>query len=580
MKSDITRKGLFRHGSTMAAFVITAAMAALFTMATALSVTDFLQLIFPSGGDTPALSTAGANPIESLLSGVYRWLVAQGPMRALALYAVLLFVLYGMKNVCSYLAAVSFAATKTSLLCDVRNQLHGAVLRQPFAGWSQQQQGQWLSRMSNDMAEYEANVLDSIQLLVQAVLTLVIYIFMLFYLDWRMTLLVVAVMAVGTALLSVSRRLKRQSKQLQALNGELMTTTQETMDSLKEIKAATAIDYVNERQQEQNRIFTRRRIALYRRINAASPISDFVGNTIVVVILILGAYRVLGDSASLTPALFVSYIMIYVLLLTPIKDFSNAIAQLKKGRGVEERLAESLEVLDGVPSNQDSDDAPSAQTIQSLQLHDVSFSYGSEPVFSHLSLDIPIHRHTAIIGESGSGKTTLGRLLVGLLDADSGEVLVNGTPCSGAQRAGSIAYIPQEPMLFNDTIAENIRFGRRHVTDEQIAEAVRIAQVEPILRQLPDGLQTVIGDGGSRLSGGERQRINIARALVGNPSVIVMDEATAALDAATEQHFSDSLRETMGDRTLVVIAHRASTIARCDAVYSMEEKRFIRKAAV
>lgn len=580
MKSDITRKGLFRHGSTMAAFVITAAMAALFTMATALSVTDFLQLIFPSGGDTPALATAGANPIESLLSGVYRWLVAQGPMRALALYAVLLFVLYGMKNVCSYLAAVSFAATKTSLLCDVRNQLHGAVLRQPFAGWSQQQQGQWLSRMSNDMAEYEANVLDSIQLLVQAVLTLVIYIFMLFYLDWRMTLLVVAVMAVGTALLSVSRRLKRQSKQLQALNGELMTTTQETMDSLKEIKAATAIDYVNERQQEQNRIFTRRRIALYRRINAASPISDFVGNTIVVVILILGAYRVLGDSASLTPALFVSYIMIYVLLLTPIKDFSNAIAQLKKGRGVEERLAESLEVLDGVPSNQDSYDAPSAQAIQSLQLHDVSFSYGSEPVFSHLSLDIPIHRHTAIIGESGSGKTTLGRLLVGLLDADSGEVLVNGTPCSGAQRAGSIAYIPQEPMLFNDTIAENIRFGRRHVTDEQIAEAVRIAQVEPILSQLPDGLQTVIGDGGSRLSGGERQRINIARALVGNPSVIVMDEATAALDAATEQHFSDSLRETMGDRTLVVIAHRASTIARCDAVYSMEEKRFIRKAAV
>ena len=580
MKSDITRKGLFRHGSTMAAFVITAAMAALFTMATALSVTDFLQLIFPSGGDTPALSTAGANPIESLLSGVYRWLVAQGPMRALALYAVLLFVLYGMKNVCSYLAAVSFAATKTSLLCDVRNQLHGAVLRQPFAGWSQQQQGQWLSRMSNDMAEYEANVLDSIQLLVQAVLTLVIYIFMLFYLDWRMTLLVVAVMAVGTALLSVSRRLKRQSKQLQALNGELMTTTQETMDSLKEIKAATAIDYVNERQQEQNRIFTRRRIALYRRINAASPISDFVGNTIVVVILILGAYRVLGDSASLTPALFVSYIMIYVLLLTPIKDFSNAIAQLKKGRGVEERLAESLEVLDGVPSNQDSYDAPSAQAIQSLQLHDVSFSYGSEPVFSHLSLDIPIHRHTAIIGESGSGKTTLGRLLVGLLDADSGEVLVNGTPCSGAQRAGSIAYIPQEPMLFNDTIAENIRFGRRHVTDEQIAEAVRIAQVESILSQLPDGLQTVIGDGGSRLSGGERQRINIARALVGNPSVIVMDEATAALDAATEQHFSDSLRETMGDRTLVVIAHRASTIARCDAVYSMEEKRFIRKAAV
>lgn len=568
----------------MVAFVLTAAMAAFLTMATALSVTDFLQLIFPSEGTTATLSAGNANPVESLISVVYEWLVAQGPMLALMLYAVLLFVLYGLKNVCSFLASVTFAATKTGVLRDVRDQLHRAVLRQPFAGWSQQQQGHWLSRMSNDMAEYEANVLDSIQMIVQAMLTMVIYIFMLFYLDWRMTLLVVAVMGVGTLLLSVSRKLKRQSKHLQALNGELMTTTQETLDSLKEIKAATAIDYVNERQRKQNRVFTRRRIALYRRIYAASPISDFVGNTIVVIILILGAYRVLGESATLTPALFVSYIMIYVLLLTPIKDFSNAIAQLKKGRGVEERLAEAIDAV-GVSSESSdnrlgvSSTAAIGEPIQSLQLRDVSFAYGHECVFERLTLDIPIHHHTAIIGESGSGKTTLGRMLVGLLDPQGGEVLINGNPCTGAERAGRIAYITQEPMLFNDTVEENIRFGRSWVTREQIDEAVRIAQVEPILRQLPDGLQTSIGDGGSRLSGGERQRINIARALVGNPAVIVMDEATAALDAATEQHFSDSLRESMRDRTMVIIAHRASTIARCDAVFSMEEKRFIRKAA-
>lgn len=560
----------------MAAFVLTAALAAVLTLFTALSVTDFLQLIFPADTGAPSLTAGGASPVESVLSVVYQWLVQQGPMRALMLYAVLLFVLYGLKNVCSYLAAVFFVATKTGMLCDVRNMLHSAALRQPFSGWSQQHQGQWLSRMSNDMAEYEANVLDSIQLLVQALLTMVIYVFMLFYLDWRMTLLVVAVMGVGTALLSVSRRLKRQSKQLQALNGELMTTTQETMDSLKEIKAATAIDYVNERQREQNRIFTRRRIALYRRINAASPISDFVGNTIVVVILILGAYRVLGDSATLTPALFVSYIMIYVLLLTPIKDFSNAIAQLKKGRGVEERLNEAL--FTDVAASHDEDHTDQTP-VESLTLRDVSFSYGDTPVISHLSVDIPIHRHTAIIGESGSGKTTLGRLLVGLMEPQEGQILINGHPTVAAERLCRVAYIPQDPMLFNDTIEANIRFGRNDVTDEQIADAVRIAQVEPILKNLPEGLQTPIGDGGSRLSGGERQRINIARALVGNPSVIVMDEATAALDAATEQHFSDSLSQSMRDRTLIVIAHRASTIARCDAVFSMEEKRFVKNEA-
>lgn len=560
------------QAGSLCLYVVVAALAALFTMATALSVTDFLQLIFPSGEQGLSFSTGSVNPIERLLSKVYLLLVAEGPQRALILYAMLLFVLYGMKNVCSYVAAVSYAKVKTGVLREVRDGLHKGALRQNFAHWGSQQQGQWLSRMSNDVAEYEANVLDSIQMLVSALLTMVVYVFMLFYLDWQMTLLVVAVMGIGTWLLSVSRKLKRQSKKLQALNGELMSTTQETLDSLKEIKAATAIEYVNERQREQNKLFTQWRISLYRRIYAASPISDFVGNTIVVVILMLGAQRVLGDAASMTPALFVSYIMIYVLLLTPIKDFSNAIAQLKKGMGVAERIEEAL----NVKGDWNDESGSSAECSGVIEFKDVSFGYGREKVIEHLDLTIEAHCHTAIVGESGSGKTTLGRMLVGLIEPDEGEVLIGGKACNGAERAGRIAYIPQEPMLFNDTIEANIRFGREWITHEQIDAAVRIAQVEPILRNLPEGLQTNIGDGGNRLSGGERQRVNIARALAGNPDVIVMDEATAALDAATEQHFSDMLRDTMGGRTVVVIAHRASTIARCDKVYSMEEKRYLR----
>ena len=561
--SALTYREIRQWPGLLSAFALTAVLAAVLTMATALSVSDFLQLLFPSVAAVPG---GAATPVEEGLMQLYRLLVAQGTQRALILYAVLLLLLYGLKNLCSYASAVSFAGVKVRVMRSLRNRLHAAAMAQPFKGWSSQAQGQWLSRMTSDMVEYEVNVLDSIQLLVQSMLTMLLYVAMLLYLDWKMTLLVVVVMGIGAALLTVSRRLKRQSRQLQAMGGELMTLTQETLDSLKEIKAATAIDYVNERQREQNVDFTRRRIGIYRRIYAASPISDFVGNTIVVAILMVGAYRILGDSVTLSPALFVSYIMIYVLLLTPIKEVSNAIAQIKKGRGVEDRLEEVLSQFSAKPVRAPAKTDSSMPANAAWSLRDVTFSYATTPILDHLSLDIPMGCHTAIVGESGSGKTTLGRLLVGLLEADGASGI------SGEQ----VAYIPQEAMLFNDTIEANIRFGRPGISDEQVAAAARMAQLEPLLAQLPSGLHTVIGDGGSRLSGGERQRINIARALAGNPKRIVMDEATAALDAATEEHFIQSLRSELPGATLVVIAHRASTIAHCDHVYDVEKKGWLR----
>lgn len=569
----ITSIELGKRKGLLAAFVLTAALAAVLTMATALSVTDFLQLIFPTSEGTVSLPS-NANPVMRLVDKVYVALAAQGTQRALLLYALLLFLLYGLKNIFSYGSAVVFARIKVGTLRSLRDGLHRSVLHQDFARWSSQAQGQWLSRMSNDVAEYESNVLDSIQMIVSASLTMIIYVAMLVYLNWRLTLMVVVVMAVGTLLLSASRRLKRESRKLQALNGELMTTTQETLDSLKEIKAATAIDHVNDRQRSQNALFTRRRIAIYRRIYAASPLSDFVGNVLVAAILIVGAMHTLDvaqGQADMPAAMFVSYIMIYVLLLTPIKDFSNAIAQLKKGRGVEERLDDALAVQ--MPDNILPSEISNLSQIESIRFDDITFSYGKGTVFDRFSYDIPMHCHTAITGESGSGKTTLGRMLVGLLQPQGGRILVNGTETTAAMRAGTIAYIPQEPMLFNDTIEANIRFGRSWTTEEDIAQAARMAQVEPILANHPAGMQTRIGDGGSLLSGGERQRISIARALVGNPEVVVMDEATAALDAATEQRLTDSLRQTLSGRTLLIIAHRASTIAGCDRVLSINNRQ-------
>ena len=562
----------------MTLFVVLTTLSALLVTCTALSVTDFLQLIFPSeggvsfvaGADTE-LGTYQGNPVMAAIGKVYVALASLEPMRALTLYAVLLFVLYGLKNLFSYLSIVIFSKIRIGVVRDIRTSLHNAVVRQSYLDASKMNQGQWLSRMTNDISEYEDNVLDSIRLFITAVLSMAIYVFMLLYLDWQLTLMVVVVMALGALLLSTSRKLKRLGRKLQEIGGELTTTTQETLDSLKEIKAATAIEYVNRRQREQNERFTRLRINLYRKLFAASPLSDFLGNMIVVAILIIGAFRILGDGSTMTPAMFVSYIIIYVLMLAPIKDLSNAIAQMKKGRGVEQRLEMGERRTENGERRTEMGERRTDHLLHptTLEFKDVSFSYDEKPVIEHLSYSVPMGEHTAIVGESGSGKTTFGRLVVGLLEQQSGEILIDGKASSAGERRGRVAYIPQEPMLFNDTVEGNIRFGREWLSDEDVRRAAELAQVEPILRTLPQGMKTKIGDGGGRLSGGERQRISIARALAGNPDLIVMDEATAALDAATEQNITQQIRKLLAGHTVIVIAHRASTIAACNNVFRL-----------
>ena len=569
----------------MTLFVVLTTLSALLVTCTALSVTDFLQLIFPSeggvsfvaGADTE-LDTYQGNPVMAAIGKVYVALASLEPMRALTLYAVLLFVLYGLKNLFSYLSIVIFSKIRIGVVRDIRTSLHNAVVMQSYLDASKMNQGQWLSRMTNDISEYEDNVLDSIRLFITAVLSMAIYVFMLLYLDWQLTLMVVVVMALGALLLSTSRKLKRLGRKLQEIGGELTTTTQETLDSLKEIKAATAIEYVNRRQREQNERFTRLRINLYRKLFAASPLSDFLGNMIVVAILIIGAFRILGDGSTISPAMFVSYIIIYVLMLAPIKDLSNAIAQMKKGRGVEQRLEMGERRTENGERRTENGERKTENGERrtdyllhptTLEFKDVSFSYDEKPVIEHLSYSVPMGEHTAIVGESGSGKTTFGRLVVGLLEQQSGEILIDGKASSAGERRGRVAYIPQEPMLFNDTVEGNIRFGREWLSDEDVLRAAELAQVEPILRTLPQGMKTKIGDGGGRLSGGERQRISIARALAGNPDLIVMDEATAALDAATEQNITQQIRKLLAGHTVIVIAHRASTIAACNNVFRL-----------
>lgn len=545
-----------------------------FTMATALSVADFLKILFEP--DAPTTMATG-NLVARWLGGLYSWLIAFGQMKAIALFAALVFGLYGMKNLFGYLSALAIAALRADVVRDVRNELFAHAMRLPVSYFATHSRGDLLARFGGDTTEYDECLLGSIQMLLTSIISMVMYMAMLFYLNLKLTLFVLLMLpVVAVVIAGISRRLKHRSAEVQEQGARLTALTEETMAGLKVVKAYTAIEFSNRRFAQANRHYTSRRTAMFRRIYSASPVSDFLGNTVVVGILLFGSGLVLGGNSSLTPELFISYIMLFVLMIPPAKDLSTAMAQIKKGRACTDRLeqflAQPLEPATG---------RAMTGLKQGIELRDVSFSYdGTTPVLSHIDLAIPRGRTLALVGSSGSGKSTIASLLVRFADPTSGQILFDGVPTTELEPSQvriNIGLVSQETDLFHTTVRANIALGNPSATAEQVEQAARTAGAHDFIMQLPHGYDTDIGEGGQALSGGQRQRLSIARALLRNPDVLVLDEATSALDTESERQVQQALDRAMQGRTCVVIAHRLSTVVGADEIAVLEHGQIVQR---
>ena len=563
-----------------ALYVLLVILSVVFTMATALSVADFLKILFGTG-DAPAMPTG--NLVAQGLNSLYAWLIGFGRLRALLLFSAIIFVLYSLKNIFSYLAAIEIGIVRTRIVRDVRNDLFRKALRLPMNYYDRHRKGDVLARFGSDMVEYDENTLGSVQMLLTAVVSLVLYLAMLFYLNVRLTVFVLCMLPlVAGVVAGLSRRLKRKSQTVQEMNSHLVSLTDETIGGLKVIKAYTAIDFSNRRFRDYNRDYTRRRTSMFRRIYAASPISDFLGNVIVVGILLFGSYLIMRGDHGLTADLFVSYVMMFVLMIPPAKDLSTAIAQIKKGRACEERvaafLAEAEEEVQAARTSAPT--APSDPDSPMVELRHVDFSYTpGVPVLQDVSLQVPRGSTLALVGASGSGKSTIADLLCRLYDIDGGELLLDGTDVRSmglAELRSRIGVVSQDTLLFHDTVSANIAFGaNRSVTAHEIEAAARAAQAHDFIAALPQGYDTDLGEGGSLLSGGQRQRISIARALLREPDLLILDEATSALDTENERQLQRTLDEVLRGRTAIVIAHRLSTVAGADCIVVLDHGRIV-----
>lgn len=570
--ANFTLRQLKPYGARCALYGVFVVLSVVFTMATALSVADFLRILFDTGVGS---SVTSGNLVAQWLDALYRWLISFGKLNALHLFSALIFVLYALKNVFSYLSAMQIAVIRSNVIRDLRNKMFHKALHLPMSYYDRHRKGDVMARFSSDMVEYEEGILNSIQMLLTAAIGMLLYLSMLFYLNVKLTFFVLAMLPLVAFVISgISRKLRQNSKIVQEMNAYLISLTDEAIGGLKVIKAYTAIDFSNKRFREYNREYTRRRVLMRRRIDAASPVSDFLGNVIVIGILLFGAWLVFSGDQGLTSELFISYVMLFVLMIPPAKDLSTAFSQIKKGRACADRIEQFLQEPTE-PSEESGNPAMPRETEASaVSLRHVSFSYSPGiKVLHDISIDVPRGTTLALVGSSGSGKSTIADLLCRFYPCVEGQIMLDGVDINTMPLAAlrnRIGVVAQDTLLFNDTVAANIAFGRPEATEEEIVNAAKAAQAHDFILSLPQGYGTSLGEGGSLLSGGQRQRISIARALLLNPDLLILDEATSALDTENERLLQATLNEVLRGRTAIVIAHRLSTIVGADKIVVLD----------
>lgn len=575
---NFTLRHMRPYSARVALYVLLVVLSVLFTMTTALSVADFLKLLFGTDSD---VSVPSVNLVARWLDGLYAWLITFGRRNALLLFSALIFLLYTLKNVFEYLSTIEIAIIRTRVIRDLRNSMFHKAMRLPLSYYDHARKGDVLSRFGSDMVEYEENTLNSIQMLLTAIISMVLYLAMLLYLNVKLTLFVLAMLPIVAFVISgLSRKLKRKSKKVQEMNSYLVSITDETIGGLKVIKSYTAIDFVNRRFRQTNRDYTRQRTAMFRRIYAASPISDFLGNVIVIGILLFGSFLVMGGDHGLTADLFISYVMLFVLMIPPAKELTTAISQIKKGRACSDRIEAFLheeEEVSGVRSAESGERR--TENAPAVELKHVGFSYTEGiPVLKDINLSVPRGTTVALVGASGSGKSTIADLICRFYETTEGEILLSGTPIQQmtlADLRSRIGVVAQDTLLFNDSVSANIAFGCPNATEEQIRQAAMAAQAHDFIMALPDGYHTNLGDGGSLLSGGQRQRISIARALLREPELLILDEATSALDTEAERRLQETLNTILVGRTAIVIAHRLSTVVGADNIVVLDHGEIV-----
>lgn len=479
-----------------------------------------------------------------------------------------LVLVYLLKNLFRYMAMFYIAEVRNGVVKDIRNALYHKILILPLSFYSEKKKGDIISRMTTDVQEVEWSVMSSLEMMFRDPVYILSYLVTLFILDYELTLMVLVLLPVtGLIIGQIGKSLKRTSAKGQIKMGELLSTIEETISGLRNIKAFNAIDWANRNFRETNHRYNRLMVRLYRKRDLASPLSEFLGIAVSVFVIWYGGKIILEPGSTLDAALFIMYILVFSQIINPVKALSTAIYNIQKGAASVERIEHVLVAAEVITEKEEA--LPVKDFREQIEYRGVWFRYGQEDVLKNINLIIPRGKSIALVGASGSGKSTMADLLPRFYDTTQGEILIDGVPirdCIISDVRALMGIVSQETVLFNASVFDNIAFGLQGVTEAQVMEAARVANAHEFIMQMPEGYQTNIGDRGVKMSGGQRQRISIARAVLRNPPVMILDEATSALDTESERLVQEALTNLMQNRTSLVIAHRLSTVQHADEI--------------
>lgn len=500
----------------------------------------------------------------------------QGISYTLMLLSLYLIVMTGLKVGSAYLALYAMIPIRTGIVRDMRLSLYDKILALPLGYFVGERKGDVLARISGDVAEVENSIMSSLDLVLKNPILIIVYLGSMILISWQLTLFVFVLLPIAGFIMGrVGRMLKRDSLTVQELWGSVLSMTEETLSGLRIIKAFTSEQWMSRRYKEANERHRRSTMALFGRQQLAHPMSEFLGTITIAIVLWYGGTLIVDGSGGIDASTFIYYLVIFYSLINPLKDLSKGVYAIRKGMGSVLRVDEILMANNDI---QDPQNPKSISFEESIELRDVSFRYADKWVLRHINLRIPKGHTVALVGQSGSGKTTLVDLIPRFYDVVEGEILVDGTNIKDLRLSdlrGLIGNVNQDPILFNDTIANNISFGIDNAKSEDVEQAARIAHVDEFVARMSEGYDSNIGDRGSKLSGGQRQRLSIARAVYKNPPIMILDEATSALDTASERLVQEALEQLMHSRTTIVIAHRLSTIINADMICVLHEGQIV-----
>ncbi len=574
-------KYLAEYKGKIALYFTANLLSILFGLLSITMLTQVLQILFLTSdkkSGTPVRSGFHLDIIDKITAWANNLIHHADKLTALAYVCVAISLFTILKNIFLYIALYILNPLRNAVLRRLRDDLFTKTLSLPIGFFTEERKGDLISRMTNDINEVELSIMSVLEVFIREPLTIMFYLGYMIYTNYQLTLFLFLFLPVAGLIIGrISKSLRKSSNLAQEQLGSMLGVIDETLVGMRVVKAFNAESHQHLRFMKLNNTLFRTRNMIAARREMASPLSETMGIIVVSIILWFGG-KIVFAGTGFDGASFVTYIGVFAMIISPFKNLSSAFYNVQKGTAALDRIEGLLGTENTIVEK------PNATPIQSfehsVEFRNVSFAYGDKKILDGINLKIEKGKMIALVGASGAGKSTLVDLIPRFHDVSGGEILIDGVnlkDCRLDDLRRQMGVVGQDPILFNDTIYNNITMGTGGATQERVEEAARIAYAENFIKQKPEGYQTVAGDRGARLSGGERQRVTIARAVLKNPPILILDEATSALDTESERIVQQAINKLMENRTCIVIAHRLSTVQHADEIIVMEKGKIVER---